>query len=150
MWGRLVEWGRAWLCFSIARVRLSIETEQKWFLNSIFILLILNGLFVVFSAITGNNFGFWDKPGGGILVLFEGRMALYRAGSTVEPNVISQIASLWLPLVVAALFIAGKKTLLFWLALAGCIAALLLSFSRARLVDCSCRDRADLIHGHYG
>ena len=58
-------------------------------------------------------------------------MALYRAGSTVEPNVISQIASLWLPLVVAGLFIAGKRTLLFWLALAGCIAALLLSFSRA-------------------
>jgi O-antigen ligase len=131
VWGRLVEWGRAWLCFSLARARLFNETEQKWFLNSIFILLILNGTFVVFSAITGNNFGFWDKPGGGILVLFEGRMALYRAGSTVEPNVISQIASLWLPLVVAGLFIAARRTLLFWMALAGCIAALLLSFSRA-------------------
>ena len=67
-WGRLVEWGRAWLCFSLARARLFNETEQKWFLNSVFILLILNGTFVVFSAITGNNFGFlgqarWRHPG---------------------------------------------------------------------------------------
>jgi O-antigen ligase len=131
VWGRVVEWGRAWLCFSIARLRLGDEVEQKWFVNSVLILLVLNGLFVLFSAITGNNFGFWDKPGGGILVLFAGRMALYRAGSTVEPNVISQIASLWLPLVVAGLFIAHKRNLLIWLALAGCVAALLLSFSRA-------------------
>lgn len=131
VWGRIAEWGRAWLCFTIARIRLSADAEQKWFVNSILILLVLNGIFVIFSAITGNNFGFWDKPGGGILVLFEGRMALYRAGSTVEPNVISQIASLWLAFVVAGMIIAGRRKPVFWLALAGCVVALLLSFSRA-------------------
>jgi O-antigen ligase len=131
VWGRVVEWARAWLCFTVARLRLFDETEQKWFLNSVLVLLVLNGIFVVFSAITGDNFGFWEKPGGGVLVLFEGRMALYRAGSTVEPNVISQIGSLWLPLTVAGLFIARKNNLLYWLAAAGCVLTLVLSFSRA-------------------
>lgn len=127
---RLVEWLRIIALFILMRLRLNNELEKNAIITTILAMLIVQGILAVFSAALGSDFGMWEKPGNTI-TLFEGRNMLFRAGGTVEPNVLSQYCSLWLPLAVVVFI---KRLLPRGFAIAaivGCVIGVLLPLSRS-------------------